>query len=210
MRRTTFSAIVLAVAAILACGGSEDSPTGPEGLRPAQAEAEITLTGDRIAASEIGAVGLAFDLEDGQRQAIAEAIARARETLADLRARWRAGEIGAEATVAEARAIRAALDAEIAAVLTPEQLAEIEARRAAFHPGLELTEEQRAAIRAIIDGWRVIVLETLEALREDELSLREAGRALAEGARQARAAVCDVLEPAQQEVFPHCPSPPAG
>jgi Spy/CpxP family protein refolding chaperone len=210
MRRTTFSAIVLAVPAILACGGSEDSPTGLEGVRPVQAEAEITLTGNRIAASEIGAVGLAFDLEEGQRQAIADAIARARAALADLRARWRAGEIGAEATVAEARAIRMVLDAEIAAVLTPEQLAEIEARRAAFHPGLELTEEQRAAIRAIIDGWRVLVLETVEAVRDDELTLREAGRALAEGARDARAAVCDVLEPDQEEVFPHCTSPPAG
>jgi Spy/CpxP family protein refolding chaperone len=210
MRRTTFPAIVLAVAALLACGGSADSPAGPEGVRQAPAEAEIALTEDRIAASEVGAVGLAFDLEDGQRQAIAEAIARAHAALADLRARWRAGEIGAEATVAEARAIRAALDAEIAAILTPEQLAEIEARRAAFRPGLELTEEQRAAIQAIIDGWRVLVLETLQALREDELTPREAGRALAEGAREARAAVCDVLEPDQLEVFPHCTSPPAG
>jgi Spy/CpxP family protein refolding chaperone len=209
MRRTTFSAIVLAVPAILACGGSEDSPTGLEGVRPVQAEAEITLTGNRIAASEIGAVGLAFDLEEGQRQAIADAIARARAALADLRARWRAGEIGAEATVAEARAIRMALDAEIAAVLTPEQLAEIEARRAAFHPGLELTDEQRTAIQSIVDDWRVLVLETLRGLREEELTLREAGQALLEGARARRAAVCEVLD-AEQRTLLGCAAPAAG
>lgn len=173
------------------------------------AAAEIAVTGDRIAASEVGAIGLAFDLEEGQRRAIAEAIARARAALADLAARWRAGEIGAAATVAEARAIRGTLDAEIEAALTPEQLAEIEARRAAFRPGLELTDEQRAAIQAIVDDWRVLVLETLRGLREEELTLREAGHTLAEGAREARAAVCDVLEPDQLQVFPRCVAPPA-
>jgi len=203
--------IVLFASALVACGGSSSSPIAPDGYAPEPAAAiELGLTEDRIAATEIGAVGLAFDLEKGQRQAIAEAIARARDALADLRARWRAGEIGAAETVAEARAIRQTLDAEIEAVLTAEQLAEIEARRAAFRPGLELTDGQRAAIQAIVDDWRVLVLETLRGLRAEELTLREAGQALVEGAREARAAVCDVLEPEQRTLLGRCAATPAG
>jgi hypothetical protein len=196
----------------LACGGSSGSPVGPvdgPGVAPQAASAEIAVTGGRIAASEVGAVGLAFDLEEGQREAIAEAIARARAALADLTRRWLAGEIGPEATVADARAIRAVLDAEIESILTPEQLAEIEARRAAFRPGLELTDDQRAEIQAIVDDWHVFVLETLQGLRERTLTLEEAGRALAEGARAARAAFCGVLEPDQLDVFPRCAPPVA-
>jgi hypothetical protein len=205
MRRIAPVSVLLFFAAIVACGGSTGSPAAPEGPAGQLAAAvEVGLTEDRIAAWEMGAVGLAFELEEGQLQAIAEAIARAGDALAELRGRWRAGELGAEATVAEARAIREALDAEIAAVLTSEQLAEIEARRAAFRSGFELTEAQRAAIRAIVDGWRVFVLETLEAVREQELTPREAAQALAERAREAWSAVCDVLEPDQQSAFPHC------
>ena len=208
MRRPTALAPLLITA--LACGGSSGSPAGPEDPSAPPAAAEIALTGDLIAASEVGAIGLAFDLEAGQRQAIAVAIARARAALADLTARWLAGEIDAEATVAGARAIRAALDAEIEAILTPEQLAEIEARRAAFRPGLELTAEQHAAIQAIVDAWHVLVLETLQALRLGEITLAEAGRTLAEGARDARGALCGELEPDQLDVFPHCAPPPPG
>jgi Spy/CpxP family protein refolding chaperone len=158
----------------------------------------------------VGAVELAFDLDDAQRQAIADALARARAALADLRARWLAGEIGAAETVAEARAIRDALEAEIDAVLTPEQRAALDERRAAFHPGLELTEDQRAEIRAIVDAWRVLVLETIADLRAGELTPREAALALAEGAREARAAVCGVLDPEQRAFFPRCAAPAAG
>jgi Spy/CpxP family protein refolding chaperone len=201
------------VAFALACGGSSPSPVGPldgpEIGAPA-VSAEIDQTDARIAASEIGAAGLAFDLEEEQRQAIADALARARAALADLARRWLAREIGAEATVAEARAIRDALDAEIESILTPEQRAELEARRAAFHPGLELTEAQRAEIRAIVDRWRVLVLETLEALRDRELTLAEAARTLLEGRRAAHAAFCAVLEPDQREIFPSCSAPAAG
>lgn len=200
----------LLFASIAACGSS-GSPAAPGAPASGQVAAvEIGLTGDRIAASEIGFVGLAFELEEGQRQAIAEALAGARAALADLRARWRAGEIGAEAAVAEARAIRQALEAGIEAVLTPEQRAELEARRAAFRPGLELTGTQREAIRAIVDGWRAFVLETLAAVREQELTPREAARALADAARAARSAVCDVLGPDQQSAFPHCGNPAGG
>lgn len=199
--------------ALLACGGSSPSPMGPvdgpEIGAPA-ASVEIERTDDRIAASEIGAVGLAFDLEEGQRQAIAEALADARAALTDLRRRWLAREITAAATVAEARAIRDALDAEIESILTPEQLAELEARRDAFHPGLELTEEQRAEIQAIVDAWRVLVLETIEGVRDRELTLEEAAHALAEGRRAFRAAFCEVLGPDQLEVFPRCSGPAAG
>jgi hypothetical protein len=46
---------------------------------------------------------------------------------------------------------------------------------------------------AIVDGWRVFVLETLKALREQQLTPREA-----------RAAVCDVLDPAQQPASAQC------
>lgn len=201
------------VAFALACGGSSPSPVGPldgpEIGAPA-VSAEIDQTDARIAASEIGAAGVVFDLEEGQRQAIDDALARARTALADLARRWLAREIPAEAAVAEARAIRDALDAEIEAILTPEQLAELEARRAAFHPGLELTEEQRAEIRAIVDRWRVLVLETLEALRDRELTLAEAARTLLEGRRAAHAAFCAVLEPDQREIFPSCAAPAAG
>jgi Spy/CpxP family protein refolding chaperone len=204
MRRPAFLSGILLLIATLACGGSADSPTAPAGSVDLTVAAELGSTGDRIAASEVGAVGLAFELEEGQRQAIGEALARARAALADLRARWRTGAIGAEAAVAEARAIRETLDAEIEAALTPEQLAELEARRAAFRPGLELTEDQRAAIRAIVDGWRVLVLETLAAVREEALTPREAAQALAEGAREARAALCDVLEPDQRSALPLC------
>jgi Spy/CpxP family protein refolding chaperone len=201
------------VAFALACGGSSPSPVGPldgpEIGAPA-VSAEIDQTDARIAASEIGAAGVVFDLEEGQRQAIDDALARARTALADLARRWLAREIPAEAAVAEARAIRDALDAEIEAILTPEQLAELEARRAAFHPGLELTEEQRAEIRAIVDRWRVLVLETLEGLRDRTLTLEDAARALLEGRRAAHAAFCAVLEPDQLEIFPGCAAPVAG
>lgn len=204
--------VPLGVLLFLAACGSSGSPTGPDGPDGVTATAalhELELAGDRIAASEVGAVDLAFDLDDAQRQAIADAIARARAALADLRARWLAGEIGAEATVAEARAIRAALEAEIDAVLTPEQRSALEARRAAFHAGLELTEEQRAAIRAIVDAWRALVLETVADLRAGELTPREAAQTLAEGAREARAAVCGVLDLEQRELFPRCAAPAA-
>lgn len=197
----------LALAGLLACGeggsplGAEaDSPATPEAL----ATAELEIAGSAIAGSEMGALELAFDLEEGQRQAIADALARAREALVDLRLRWRAGEIGAAETVAEARAIRETLAAEIAAVLTPEQLERIEARRAAFLPTLGLTDEQRAQIRGIVDDWRALVLETARDLRERELSPREAAEILFEGSRAARTAVCGVLEPDQQALFPRC------
>lgn len=208
MRGTTLLSRIL-VAGIVACGGSSSSPAGPDGVTATAALHELELAGDRIAASEVGAVDLAFDLDDAQRQAIAEAIARARAALADLRSRWLGGEIGAAATVAEARAIRAALEVEIDAVLTPEQRAALEARRAAFQPGLELTEEQRAAIRAIVDGWRALVLETVADLRTGELTPLEAAQTLAEGAREARAAVCGVLDLEQRELFPRCAAPAA-
>lgn len=214
MRRSAPAAILL-LAATLACGGSSGSPAGPEApglpIGPAApAAAELGATGDRIAASEAGAVDLAFDLEAGQRQGIAEAIARARAALADLTARWLAGEIDAASTVAEARAIRAALDAEIDSILTPDQRAALEARRAAFRPDLALTDEQRIAIRGILDGWNVLVLETLQAIRNGELTPADAARSLAAGAREARAAVCGVLEPGQIEAFPRCAAPAAG
>ena len=206
--------VTLLLAAALACGSS-GSPTGPDStgspsVPTSAAAVEIAATGDRIAASEVGAVDLAFDLEEGQRQAIAEALARARAALADLSARWRAGEIDAETAVAESRAIRAALDAELASILTPEQRAELEARRAAFRPGVELTAEQRAEIAAIVDGWHVFVLETLRALRLGELTFEEAGRTLADGARDARAAVCGVLGPEQLDAFLRCAALTAG
>jgi Spy/CpxP family protein refolding chaperone len=208
MRRIALLAGILAVAA---CGGSSGSPSGPDqGPLSAEIAAELERTDAGIAASEVGAVELAFDLDDTQRQAIADALARARAALADLRGRWLAGEIGAEATVAEARAIRDALDTEIHAVLTPEQRAALDARRAAFHPGLELTEEQRAEIRAIVDAWRVLVLETIADLRAGELTPREAALALADGAREARAAVCGVLDPEQSALFPRCAAPAPG
>lgn len=209
MRRTVLPGL-LAFAAIVACGGSSGSPSGPvEGTASVETAAELERTDDRIAASEVGAVELAFDLDEAQQEAIADALARARAALADLRARWLAGEIGAEATVAEARAIRDALEAEIDAVLTPEQRAALDARRAAFHRGLELTEEQRAEIRAIVDAWHVLVLETIADLRAGELTPREVATALAEGAREARAAVCGVLEPEQRALFPRCAVPAA-
>lgn len=209
MRRTVLPGL-LAFAALAACGGSSGSPSGPvEGPASIETAAELERTDDRIAASEVGAVELAFDLDEAQQEAIADALARARAALADLRARWLAGEIGAEATVAEARAIRDALEAEIDAVLTPEQRAALDARRAAFHRGLELTEEQRAEIRAIVDAWHVLVLETIADLRAGELTPREVATALAEGAREARAAVCGVLEPEQRALFPRCAVPAA-
>lgn len=207
MRRLALLAGIL----VAACGGSSGSPSGPDpGPASAEIAAELERTDAGIAASEVGAVELAFDLDDAQRQAIADALARARAALADLRGRWLAGEIGAEATVAEARAIGDALEAEIDAVLTPEQRAALDARRAAFHPGLELTEDQRAEIRAIVDAWRVLVLETIADLRAGELTPREAALALAEGAREARAAVCGVLDPEQRASFPRCAAPAAG
>jgi Spy/CpxP family protein refolding chaperone len=210
VRRSILTPGLLALAAIAGCGGSSGSPSGPdEGPATVEIAAELERTDDRIAASEVGAIELAFDLDDAQRQAIADALARARVALADLRARWLAGEIGAEATVAEARAIRDTLEAEIDAVLTPEQRAALDARRAAFHPGLELTEEQRAEIRAIVDAWHVLVLETIADVRAGELTPREAALALAEGAREARAAVCGVLDPEQSALFPRCAAPAA-
>ena len=124
--------------------------------------------------------------------------------------RWRAGEIGSAETVAEARAIRETLDAEIAALLTPEQLALIEARRAAFLPDLGLTEDQRAQIRGIVDDWRALVLETARDLRERALTPREAAEILFEGGRAARTAVCGVLDPDQQALFPRCDALLAG
>jgi Spy/CpxP family protein refolding chaperone len=212
MSRSATFAIPLLVTA-LACGGSAEPPTGPAPASPAvtaPAAEEIAATEARISASEVGAVSLAFDLEEDQRQAIADALARARAALGDLAARWRAGEIDAATTVAEARAINAALDAEIASILTPEQRAELDARRAAWRPGLELTEGQRAEIQSIVDGWYVLVLETLQALRRGDLTPAEAARSLADGAREARAAVCGVLEPEQLGLFPSCPAPVGG
>ena len=200
--------VALVAAGLLACGGDGGSPLGAEGERPttpeALAAAELEIAGAEIAGSEVGALELAFDLEEGQREAISEALARARAALADLRVRWRAGEIGSAETVAEARAIRETLDAEIAAVLTPEQLAELEARRAAFLPDLGLTDEQRAQIRGIVDDWRALVLDTARDLRENELTPREAAGILFDGARAARTAVCGVLDPDQQALFPRC------
>lgn len=213
MTRST-TLIALLAAGLLACGGDGGSPLGAERDRSAtpeaQAAAELEIAGDEIAAAEVGALELAFDLEEGQRETIADALARARSALADLRARWLAGEIGSAETVAEARAIRETLDAEIAAALTPEQLARIEARRAAFQPGLDLTDEQRAAIRAIVDDWRALVLDTARDLRENELTPREAAEVLFDGARAARTAVCGVLDPDQQALFPRCDALLAG
>lgn len=209
MRRTVLPGFFV-IAVIAACGGSSGSPSGPaEGPASSEIATELERTNDRIAASEVGAVDMAFDLDEAQRQAIADALARARAALADVRARWLAGEIGAEATVAEARAIRDALEAEIDAVLTPEQRAVLDARRAAFHRGLGLTEEQRAEIRAIVEAWHALVLETIADLRAGDLTPREVARALAEGAREARAAVCGVLDPQQQALFPRCAVPAA-
>jgi Spy/CpxP family protein refolding chaperone len=205
-------AAIVAAAGILACGGDGGSPLGAE--RPATPEAlaasELEIAGGDIAAAELSALELAFDLDEGQRDAISQALARAREALADLRVRWRAGEIGSAETVAEARAIRETLDAEIAAALTPEQLARIEARRAAFRPDLGLTDQQRAAIRGIVDDWRALVLDTARDLRENELSPREAAEILFDGARAARTAVCGVLDSEQQELFPRCDALLAG
>ena len=212
-RATTLVALA-AAAGLLACGGDGGTPLGAERDGPATPEAlaaaELEIAAGEVAASEVGSLELAFDLEEGQREAISDALARARAALADLRARWRAGEIGSSETVAEARAIRATLDAEIAAALTPEQLARIEARRAAFHPGLELTDQQRASIRAIVDDWRALVLDTARDLRESELTPREAAEVLFDGARAARTAVCGVLEPDQQALFPRCEALLAG
>jgi Spy/CpxP family protein refolding chaperone len=205
-------AAIVTAAGILACGGDGGSPLGAE--RPATPEAlaasELEIAGGDIAAAELSALELAFDLDEGQRDAISQALARAREALADLRVRWRAGEIGSAETVAEARAIRETLDAEIAAALTPEQLARIEARRAAFRPDLGLTDQQRAAIRGIVDDWRALVLDTARDLRENELSPREAAEILFDGARAARTAVCGVLDSDQQELFPRCDALLAG
>ena len=204
---------IVAAAGLLACGDG-GSPLGAERDRPETPEAlaasELEIAGGDIAAAEVGALELAFDLEEGQREAISEALARARAALADLRLRWRAGEIGSAETVAEARAIRQILDAEIAAALTPEQRARIEARRAAFRPDLGLTDEQRAAIRAIVDDWRALVLDTARDLRENELTPREAAELLFDGARAARTAVCGVLDPDQQALFPRCDALLAG
>src|SRR5688572_30875318 len=153
MTRWTRLIAIVAAAGLLACGDDAGSPLGAGADRPATpvelADRELDAASARIAASEVGALHLAFDLDEGQRQAISEALGRARAALADLRLRWLAGEIGSAETVAEARAIRETLDAEIAAALTPEQLARIEARRAAFRPDLGLTDLQRAAIRGI-------------------------------------------------------------
>ena len=71
-------------------------------------------------------------------------------------------------------------------------------------------EEQRAAIRAIVDAWRVLVLETVADLRAGELTPRDAALALAEGAREARAAACAILDPEQRELLPRCAAPVAG
>jgi len=199
--------VAILAAGLLACGEG-GSPLGAEGERAATPEAlaaaELEIAGNEIAGSEVGALELAFELDEGQREAISEALARARAALADLRLRWRTGEIGSAETVAEARAIRHTLDVEIAAVLTADQLAELEARRAAFLPDLGLTDEQRAQIRGIVDDWRALVLETARDLRESELSPREAAEILFDGARAARTAVCGVLDPDQQALFPRC------
>ena len=206
MKRLLALPIAFLALGLLACGeggsplGAEDPPATPEAL----AVAELEIAGREIAGSEMGALELAFDLDEGQRQAIEEALTRARDALLDLRLRWRAGEIGSAETVAEARAIRETLDAEIAAALTPEQLALIEARRDAFFPDLGLTDDQRASIRGIVDDWRALVLETARDLRERELSPREAAEILFEGGRAARTAVCGVLDSDQQALFPRC------
>jgi hypothetical protein len=213
IRFAALSIAFFALAGLLACGEG-GSPLGAEADRPATAEAlaaaELEIAGIAIAGSEVAALELAFDLEDGQRQAIADALAQARAALVDLRLRWRAGEIGSAETVAEARAIRETLDAEIAARLTPEQLALIEARRAAFLPDLGLTEDQRAQIRGIVDDWRALVLETARDLRERALTPREAAEILFEGGRAARTAVCGVLDTDQQALFPRCDALLAG
>jgi hypothetical protein len=197
----------LAFAGLLACGEG-GSPLEAEAGGPATPEAlaaaELELAGIAIAGSEVGALELAFDLEEGQRQAIADALARAREALVDLRLRWRTGETGSAETVAEARAIRETLETEIAAALTPEQLALLEARRAAFLPDLGLTDDQRAQIRGIVDDWHALVLETARDLRERELTPREAAEILFDGGRAARTAVCGVLDLDQQALFPRC------
>ncbi|HET6363127.1 MAG TPA: hypothetical protein VFH11_13885 [Gemmatimonadota bacterium] len=201
-----------ALAGLLACGegnsplGAEDPPATPEAL----AAAELEIAGREIAGSEMGALELTFDLQEGQRQAIGDALTRARDALLDLRLRWRSGEIGSAETVAEARAIRDTLDAEIGAALTPEQIRLIEARRAAFPPDLALTDEQRAAIRAIVDDWRALVLDMARDLRERELTPGEAAEILFDGARAARTAVCGVLDPDQQALFPRCDALLAG
>ena len=196
----------LAISGSLACTeGGSPLGTGDERGAPAElADQELDAASARIAASEVGSLHLAFELDEEQRQTIADALDRARAALADLRLRWRAGDIGSAETVAEARAIRQTLEAEIAAVLTADQLAELEARRAAFLPDLGLTDEQRAQIRGIVDDWRALVLETARDLRADELSLREAAGILFDGARAAQTAVCGVLDPDQQALFPRC------
>ncbi len=205
---------VLAAAGLLACGGDGGgSPLGTameRGTPVELAEQELDAASARIAASEVGSLHLAFELDEGQRQAISEALAGARAALAELRLRWLTGEIGSAETVAEARAIRQTLDAEIAAALTSEQLAELEARRAAFLPDLGLTDEQRAQVRAIVDDWRALVLDTARDVREREMTPREAAEALLDGARAARSAVCGVLEPDQQALFPRCDALLAG
>ena len=204
---------LLGLFAPLACseGGGSPLGTAEERVTPIElADQELAGASARIAASEVGTLHLAFELEEGQREAISEALARARAALADLRLRWRTGEIGSAETVAEARAIRQALDAEIAAALTSEQLAEIEARRAAFLPDLGLTEEQRAQIQAIVDDWRALVLDIARDLRERETTPREAAEILFDGARAARTAVCGVLDTDQQALFPRCEALLAG
>ena len=212
---TRFAALAIAFLEIfgaLACSEA-GSPlgTGDERGNPVElADRELDAASARIAASEVGSLHLAFVLDEGQRDAISDALARARAALGDLRLRWRAGEIGSAETVAEARAIRQTLDAEIAAVLTAEQLAELEARRAAFLPDLGLTDEQRAQIRGIVDDWRALVLDTARDLRENELTPREAAEILFDGARAARTAVCGVLDSDQQELFPRCDTLLAG
>lgn len=213
IRHTALVIGLVVLYAPLACGEGGGSPLGTseERVTPIElADQELDAASARIAASEVGTLHLTFELEEGQRQAISEALARARAALADLRLRWRTGEIGSAETVAEARAIRQTLEAEIAAALTPEQLAELEARRSAFHPDLGLTEEQRAQIRAIVDDWRALVLETVRDLREREATPREAAEILFDGARAARTAVCGVLDPDQQALFPRCEALLAG
>jgi hypothetical protein len=214
MRIPALAIAFFLLAGLLACGGDGGSPLGAEGTSPATPEAlavaELEIAGSDIAGTEVGALELVFDLGEGQREAISDALARARAALADLRIRWRAGEIGSAETVAEARAIRQTLNAEIAAVLTPEQLARIEARRAAFLPDLGLSDEQRAEIRAIVDDWRALVLDTGRDLRERTTTPREAAEILFDGARAARTAVCGVLDVDQQELFPRCEALLAG
>ncbi|GAB2802620.1 hypothetical protein GCM10027040_33350 [Halomonas shantousis] len=169
-----------------------------------------------------------WQLNEDDRQALAQARETLRDDLASLKSRDFDNRDERHAAVKE---IREAMHARLAELLSDEQIRVLDLMRQQGRPGLHHgprhADQRREAIQAIIDSWnlddekKAALADAREAMREDMRDLhgedadnREDRRsAWLEFREEQRERLADILSPAQldvlEDVMPrHAPRPP--